>query len=79
MHWSMAPFVVRPHQGMRDSHVFEDLMQRVDWIRDGTPSVVTPDRVRHVIEVIESGYCAAETGPIQELRTTFQTLPLEAL
>jgi len=32
---------------------------------------VTPEHARHVIDIIESGYRAAETGETQELRTTF--------
>jgi len=32
-----------------------------------------------VIEIIEAGYRAAETGQTQELVTSFEPLPLEAL
>jgi predicted dehydrogenase len=51
--------------------VFEDIMQLVDWVADGTPSPVNAEHARHVIDVIESGYRAAETGDTQTLRTTF--------
>jgi predicted dehydrogenase len=51
--------------------VFEDVMQLVDWVRDGTPSIVTAEHARHVIDVIESAYRSAETGEVQELSTTF--------
>ena len=47
-------------------------MQLVDWIRDDTPSPVTAERARHVIEIIEAAYTAAETGQTQELSTSFQ-------
>ncbi len=40
------------------------------------PSVVTAEHARHVIDIIESGYRAAESGRTQELRTTFE-LPQE--
>jgi predicted dehydrogenase len=63
------PHVVGPHEGMRESHVFEDMMQLVDWVRDGTPSIATAEHARHVIEIIESAYRSAETGEAQELRT----------
>jgi predicted dehydrogenase len=43
----------------------------VDWINEGKPSIVTAEHARHVIEIIESAYRAAETGQTQNLRTTF--------
>ena len=49
-------------------------MQLVRWIREGKPSIVTADHAAHVIEIIEAGYAAAETGVTQVLKTTF-TLP----
>ncbi len=73
------PHVTGEHTKMRESHVFEDMMQLVDWIREGTPSIASMEHARHVIDIIESGYRAAETGQTQELRTTFTALPLEEL
>jgi len=35
---------------------------------------VTAEHARHVIEIIEAGYRAAETGTTQELTTTFQPI-----
>jgi predicted dehydrogenase len=67
------------HRNMLESHVFEDLIELVDLIRDGTPPFGTPEHARHVIDIIESGYKAAETGQTQELRTTFEPLPIDAL
>ncbi|MFN3652722.1 MAG: Gfo/Idh/MocA family protein [Armatimonadota bacterium] len=52
-------------------HVFQDLLQLADLAREGTPAVGTAEHARHVIDIIESGYRAAETGQAQELRTTF--------
>ncbi|MFC7624224.1 hypothetical protein [Microlunatus sp. GCM10028923] len=51
--------------------MYEDVMQLVDWVRDGTPSIVTAEHARHVIDIIESGYRAATTGQTQDLTTTF--------
>jgi predicted dehydrogenase len=73
------PHVVGEHAKMAESHVFEDMMQLVDWIRDGTPSIASAEHARHVIEIIEAGYQAAETGVTQVLETTFTTLSAEAL
>ena len=73
------PHVTDVHAGMAESHVFEDLMQLVDVIHDGKKTVATPEHSRHVIDIIESGYRAAETGRTQKLVTTFEALPLEEL
>lgn len=56
---------------IEEFHVFEDIMQLVDLLREGTPTVSTAEHARHVIEIIEACYRAAETGRTQELRTTF--------
>jgi len=73
------PHVVGEHRTMRESHVFEDMMQLVDWVRDDTPTTVSADHARHVIDIIESAYRSAETGRAQDLRTTFDPLPLDSL
>jgi predicted dehydrogenase len=73
------PHVTGVHATMRESHVFEDVMQLVDWIIDDTPTPVSTDQARHVIDIIEAGYRAAETGQTQTLRTTFEPLPLKDL
>jgi predicted dehydrogenase len=67
----ILPHVVGPHRGLGEQHVFEDVMQLIDWIREGKPTIVTAERARHVIEIIEAGYRAAETGQAQDLTTTF--------
>jgi predicted dehydrogenase len=71
------PHVVGPHRHMPESHVFEDIMQLVDWVREGKPSPVTGEHARHVIDIIESAYRAAATGETQELRTTFDLPRIE--
>jgi predicted dehydrogenase len=71
----VLPHVTGPHTAIPESHVFEDIMQLVDWVVDGTPSPVTAQQARHVIDVIESGYRAAETGEVQRLRTSFDLNP----
>ena len=71
----VLPHVVGPHREIPESHVFEDIMQLVDWVRAGTPSPVNAEHARHVIEIIEAGYRAAESGMRQALRTTFPFPP----
>jgi len=73
------PHVVGQHAAMGENHVYEDMMQLVDTIHSGEPSLASPDHARHVIEIIEAGYRAAETGQTQTLRTTFEPMPLESL
>jgi predicted dehydrogenase len=67
----LLPHVVGEHRQIGEQHVYEDIMQLVDWVRDGTPTIVTAEHARHVVDVIESAYRAAETGETQTLRTTF--------
>ncbi len=71
---ALLPHVVGPHRDMEEAHVFEDTMQLVDWVLDGTPSVATAEHARHVIEIIEAGHRASETGETQALTTTFETM-----
>jgi predicted dehydrogenase len=72
---ALLPHVVGDHRSIGEAHVFEDIMQLVDWVRDDRPSPVTAEHARHVIDIIESGYRAAETGVTQPLRTTFSWQP----
>jgi predicted dehydrogenase len=71
----VLPHVTGPHREIPESHVFEDIMQLVDWVRTGTPSPVNAEHARHVIEIIEAGYAAAGSGIRQELLTTFPFPP----
>ncbi len=67
----ILPHVVGPHRQMQEAHVYEDIMQLVDWIREDKPTLVTAEHARHVVDIIASGYRSAETGEAQELTTTF--------
>jgi predicted dehydrogenase len=67
----LLPHVVGEHREIGEQHVYEDVMQLVDWVREGNPSIVTAEHARHVVDIIESAYRAAETGQAQALRTTF--------
>lgn len=65
------PHVVGEHRTMEEAHVYEDVMQLVDWVRDDKPTLATAEHARHVIEIFDAAYRSAETGTVQELRTTF--------
>lgn len=68
------PHVTGQHRQMEEAHVYEDIMQLVDWIRDGKPTVASAEHARHVIEIIDAAYRSAETGQAQNLRTTFNVI-----
>ena len=67
----LLPHVVGPHREIEEAHVYEDVMQLVDWVREDKPSIVTAEHARHVVDIIESAYRSAETGVAQNLTTTF--------
>jgi predicted dehydrogenase len=67
----VLPHVVGPHRILGEQHVYEDIMQLVDWVREDKPSPVTAEHARHVVDMIESAYRSAETGRAQELMTNF--------
>ena len=67
----LLPHVVGEHRAIEEMHVYEDIMLLVDWVWEERQSIVTAEHARHVIEIIEAAYRAAETGQTQELTTTF--------
>jgi predicted dehydrogenase len=44
----VLPHVTGPHREIEEQHVFEDIMQLVDWVRENKPSLVTAEHARHV-------------------------------
>jgi predicted dehydrogenase len=75
----LEPHHVGEHLVLGERHVFEDMMQLVDWIREDKPTIASAEHARHVIEIIDAGYRAAATGQTQVLKSTFDPLPLAAL
>ncbi len=67
----LLPHVNEAHAALEEAHVFEDVMQLVDWVREDVASVCDARHARHVIEIIEATYRSAETGQAQDLETTF--------
>jgi predicted dehydrogenase len=78
-HLRVLPHVDGSHGEIDEPHVFEDIMQLADRVLDGTPTPVTAEHARHVIDIIESGYRSAATGTRQELTTSFELAPLGVL
>jgi predicted dehydrogenase len=70
--WTAAgDHVVGRHRELGESHVFEDIMQLVDWVREDKPTIVTAEHARHVVEIFDAAYRSSETGQAQDLRSTF--------
>lgn len=67
-------FVTGEHLKLGESHVYQDIMELVDQVQNGNPVYGTPEHARHVIEIFELGYRAAETGVTQTLTTTFEAV-----
>jgi predicted dehydrogenase len=68
----LLPHITQYHRDLPEQHVFEDIMQLVDSIVEGKPSIVTPEHACHVIDVIDSAYRANVTGQTQALSTTVE-------
>jgi predicted dehydrogenase len=68
----LLPHINELHRDLPEQHVFEDVMQLIDWVVDGKPSPVTPEHATHVIDIIESAYRASSTGQTQTLTTTLE-------
>jgi predicted dehydrogenase len=73
------PHIFGRHLDIKENHVVEDILELADWVKNGVPSVGTPEFARHVIEIIEAGNKAAETGMTQTITTSCDTIPLEQL
>ena len=65
------PHVVGNHRGVGEEHVYEDVMQLVDYVLDDKPTVATPEHARHVVEIFDAAYRSAEAGKAMDLTTTF--------
>jgi predicted dehydrogenase len=65
------PFVFGPHLELPERHVYSDIMHIVDCVLSDNEPAVSAEHARHVIEIIELGYRAAETGQTQDMTTTF--------
>ncbi len=67
-----GPHVTGVHADMEENHVFEDMMQLVDWIHDDNAKpIATAEHAAHVIEIIEAGLRSSDTGQTQNLVTSF--------
>ncbi len=70
------PHVDERHAAIPEPHVYADIMHCVDCIRTGALPVASGEHAAHVVEIIEKGYLAAETGQAQQLESTFSMASL---
>jgi predicted dehydrogenase len=69
-----GPHVTGPHVGVEEAHVFEDMMQLVDWVNDDTPPIATAEHACHVVEIIEAALESSASGKAIDLKTSFEPI-----
>jgi predicted dehydrogenase len=65
------PYVTETHASIPEPHVYSDILHAVDCIERGEHPLVSGEHGAHVVEIIEKGYLAAQTGVTQELESRF--------
>jgi predicted dehydrogenase len=68
------PYLRGAHLTIEEPHVYADIMDLVDAIRDDRAPRATGEQARHVVEIIERARVAARTGQTQDLSSTFTPL-----
>jgi predicted dehydrogenase len=66
------PYLQGEHLQIEEPHVYVDIMDLVDAIRDNRPPRATGEQARHVVEIIEKARLAMQTGQTQTLISSFQ-------
>ena len=64
---SAQPYLQGDHLLIEEPHVYVDIMDLVEAIREDRPPRATGEQARHVVEIIEKGLIAAQSGDAQEL------------
>jgi predicted dehydrogenase len=68
------PYLTGEHLALEEPHVYADIMDLVDAIREDRPPRASGEQARHVVEIIEKARLAIATGQTQTLTTTMPTL-----
>src|SRR5919198_2561054 len=66
------PYLQGEHLRIEEPHVYADIMDLADAIRDGRPPRATGEQARHVVEIVEKAQSAARTGQTQRLTSAFE-------
>jgi predicted dehydrogenase len=64
------PYIRGRHLEIEEPHVYADIMDLVDAIRDDRPTRAPGEQARHVVEIIEKSYAAVSSGQTQTLTST---------
>lgn len=64
------PYLQGEHLNLEEPHVYCDIMDLVDAIRDDRAPRATGEQARHVVEIIEKARLAMATGQTQTLTST---------
>jgi predicted dehydrogenase len=64
---SDQPYLQGDHLTLEEPHVYADIMDLVEAIREDRAPRATGEQGRHVVEIIEKGLIAAKTGQTQAL------------
>jgi predicted dehydrogenase len=65
------PYMNDDHVDLLEHHVYVDIMDLVDAIRDDRSPKATGEQARHLVEIIEKAQLAARTGRTQDMTSTF--------
>ncbi|HJZ47307.1 MAG TPA: gfo/Idh/MocA family oxidoreductase, partial [Roseiflexaceae bacterium] len=65
------PYLRGEHLTIEEPHVYADIMDLADAIRDDRAPLASGEQARHVVEIIERARIAARTGQTQDLISTF--------
>lgn len=68
---SWLPHVTEIHARIPEPHVYSDILHAVDCIERGESPLVSGEHGAHVVEIIEKGYLAAQSGVTQKLESRF--------
>jgi predicted dehydrogenase len=65
------PYLQGEHLTLEEPHVYVDIMDLVDAIREDRPPRATGEQARHVVEIIEKARLAMQTGQTQPVLSDF--------
>lgn len=68
---SAQSYLTGEHLAIEEPHVYVDIMDLVDAIREDRPPRATGEQAAHVVEIIEKSLLAARTGQTQTLGSSF--------
>ena len=68
---SESPYLRGEHLQIEEPHVYCDIMDLVEAIQQDRAPRASGEQARHIVEIVEKAYRAAETGQAQLIETSF--------